>query len=281
MQFLNPSMNVIRVLVTLTVAGIAGIAWILGRWFEWRQVFRPDRPLDMDPGQLGVPYEDVTFVAEDSVQLHGWWIPASEEAGTLIYLHGAAGNMGTRVEELKALRRLGLNLFAFDYRGYGKSRGFPTEPGTYRDARAAFEVVRARYGDMDAPPVVAYGHSLGGAVAIQLARDKPVRGVIVEGTFSSITDIAVLRHPNLPVRRFGAIRYDSCSRVPGLTLPKLIAHSRDDETVPFALARKLFDAAAEPKQFIELRGAHSDSTQLHTPAYWRQVQAFVDRALAP
>ncbi len=273
-------MNTFGAIFVLCLVVAAVVIAVIARFFEWRQVFRPDRALDANPGQLGITYEDVTFITEDAVRLHGWWIPAAAEAGTVIYLHGAAGNIGTRVELLHDLQRLGLNLFAFDYRGYGESRGFPSEDGTYRDARAAFEVVRARYDDVDAPPVIVYGHSLGGAVAAQLARDKPVRGLIVEGSFTSITDIAELRHPRLPVRKFGTIRYDACLRVSELTLPKLFAHSRDDETIPYENGRTLFEAAAEPKQFVELRGAHSDLGWVQTTGYWEQLQAFVDRVLS-
>ena len=269
----------------MTGLGIGGLAiailavWIGIRVFEWRQIFQPARRVVRTPDEVGLVYEEIRFVAEDSTFLRGWWVPAPAAVGTLMYLHGSGGNMGDRVEVLRDLHRLGLNLFTFDYRGYGDSRGIPTERGVYRDARAAFEVVRSKHHDAEDPPVVAYGRSLGGAVAIQLAQDKPLRGLVVEGSFLSIVAMAEHRHPGLPVRRFGSMRFDSGAKVGRLSVPKLIAHSRDDEVIPFDQSRRLYDACAEPRQFVELRGPHDDVGWVGNPGYWDGFGRFIASAL--
>ena len=149
--------------VVLTVAGI----WAYLRYFEWRNLYHPGHGITSTPAELGLEYEDITFVSEDGLQLNGWWIPHAQARGTIIHCHGNAGNMSDRVWLVGDLHRLGVNVFIFDYRGYGNSRGLPTEQGTYADARAAYEVVRAKYDDVDTPPVIVHGQSLGGAVAVQ------------------------------------------------------------------------------------------------------------------
>lgn len=265
-----------RWIAVLTAA--AGL-WAYLRYFEWRNLYLPDRRMVATPKAAGLDYEEVTFVAEDGRLLHGWWIPHPNARGTVIHCQGNAGNRGGRLWVAADLHRLRVNVFLFDYRGYGESRGWPTEQGTYRDARAAYEVVRARYADSDNPPVIVHGQSLGGAVAIQLACDKPVRGLIAESTFSSTVDIGEALYPMLPVRWFCHYRYDSAAKVGRLTMPKLFAHSRTDDLIPFELGQRLFAAAAEPKQFCEMTGGHNDTGWESNGEYWRRVEEFVDRTL--
>lgn len=255
--------------------------WLYLRFFEWRNLYHPVRALAATPDIMGLAFEDVDFVAEDARRLHGWWIPCEAARGTILYCHGNAGNIGDRVAPCADLHRLGLNVFIFDYRGYGQSRGLPTEKGTYRDARAAYEVIRARYGDAEDPPVIVYGGSLGGAVAIQLALDKKVRGLIVENTFTSVIEVGEQIYPWLPVRWFSQFRYDSLAKMPRLRMPKLIAHSRQDELIPIELGQKLFQAAVEPKIFIALQGIHEEATWNENPEYWRTLEAFVTSVLGP
>jgi fermentation-respiration switch protein FrsA (DUF1100 family) len=255
--------------------------WLAIRWFEWRSVYAPSRTLDSTPRDVGLDFEDVEFVAEDNVRLHGWWIPHAEARGTILYCHGNGLNIANRVDLCRDLHRLRVNVFIFDYRGYGRSKGWPTEQGTYRDARAAYEVVRARYDDVDDPPVIVYGASLGGAIAAQLALDKPVRGVVFEGSFTSVVDVGKRLYPWLPVSRIARFRYEAVRRVPHITAPKLFANSRDDQLIPFELGKALFDAASEPKEFFTLNGYHGEAGWYQTPAYWPILAAFVDRVLSP
>jgi len=257
--------------IGIWVALLAGV-WAFIRWLEWRKTYRPGRELWCTPSAEGLPYEEVEFVAEDACRLHGWWIPAGERCPAVLICHGNAGNIADRIWMARDFHSLGVNVFLFDYRGYGRSRGIPTERGLYRDGRAAYEVVRSRYGDAEDPPVFVYGRSLGGAVAVQLALDRPVRGLILEGTFTSARDMAAVIYPGLPVGAVISQRFDNADKIRRLRgIPKIIAHSRDDEIVPYELGRRLFELAAEPKVFCELRGSHNDSGWESTPAYWAEV----------
>ncbi len=266
------------------------MAWILAllavlyasvRYFEWSNFYVPRREWLANPGLFGLEYEDVTFISEDGRVLSGWWVPHPAARGALIYCHGNACNIGDLADVIATLRRLRLHLFVFDYRGYGKSRGIPTEQGTYRDARAAYEVVRARYEDAESPPVLAYGHSLGGPVALQLALDKPVRGVITEGAFSSSLDIGRLLYPGLPLRHLLHFKYDAAEKAAAVRVPKLFAHSPDDRIIPYELGQKLYHAAAEPKTFVLLKGDHSDNDWTRNPEAWSALEAFVEGVLGP
>lgn len=265
--------------ILVRVALVAAAAWLFVRWFEWRSVYVPSRAMAGDPSAVGLAFEDVQFMTEDARLLHGWWIPHEQARGTILYCHGNAGNISGRVSLCHDLHRLGVNVFIFDYRGYGRSKGWPTEQGTYRDARAAYEVVRARYGDAEDPPVIVYGASLGGAIACQLALDKPVRALVVESSFPSAVDVGEVLYPWLPVRAISRFRYDAARRAAQVRAPKLFASSRNDTLIPFELGRRLYDEAAPPKEFVELRGPHEEAAWETTPEYGRALARFVDRHL--
>ena len=257
------------------------VLWGYARYFEWRHFFAPRREIAMTPADAGMEYEEARFVAEDGCLLNGWWLPCPGARGSLIYCHGNASNLGDLPGVLAELRRLRVNIFAFDYRGYGKSKGIPTEKGVYRDARAAYEVVRARHGDAENPPVIVYGHSLGGAIATQLALDKPVRGLIVEGAFSSAIDIGQQYYPHIPLKWALSYRFDSASKAGSIRAPKLFAHSPHDDIVPDAIGRKLFEAAAPPKTWVDLPGGHNESEWSSSEKTWQCLEAFVEDALGP
>jgi len=261
------------------VIAILAAIWIFLRYFEWRSIYFPSTKIELTPDTLGLDYEDIYFISEDGNMLHGWWIPHPHARGTIIHCHGNAGNIGDRLWVAADMSRLDVNVFLFDYRGYGKSKGLPTEKGTYADARAAYEVVREKYSDMNEPPVIVYGQSLGGAVAIQLALEKPVRGLIIESTFSSTIDMGHELYPYLPVKLLGNFRYDSLSKVGHLSMPKLFAHSRTDDLVPYKFGEKLFNAAADPKKFITLTGGHNEAGWSLSPEYWKAIDEFVSSVL--
>ena len=263
---------IIPVLLGILVVLFAYVGFLL---FERSRVFKPTLAVDADPTSEGLAFEETHFVAEDGALLHGWWIEAEGARATVLYFHGSAGNIADRIETAKALHRLGLHIFLFDYRGYGRSKGFASEQGTYRDARAAYEVVRAKYADTNEPPVVLYGRSLGAAVAMHLAGERHTLGIVIEAAFTSIPDLGSELYPALPVRRFGRIKYESLSRIRRLHMPKLIAHSRDDIFISPEHGQRLYEAAPEPKRFAELRGAHGDPGWIHTPGYWEILDTFI------
>ena len=246
----------LSILILLAVAVVAG--WIALRRFERAQLYHPAADVAATPAQYALRYQDVQFSAADGTPLAGWWIPANVPHGTVVLCRGNAGNVGTTAYIAPEFFKRGFNLLIWDYRGYGASGGRPSEKGLYQDARAAFDAAKAMSGTL---PVIAYGVSLGGPVAIQLAQDRPVAGLIVQSSFVSAADMARRMYPALPLDRLLSVSYDSAPKVAALAgLPKLFGHSPTDETVPFQSGRLLHGAAASPKIFTLLAGRHNDSS---------------------
>jgi hypothetical protein len=241
---------------------------------EKRFVFFPTSQIVETPGQAGLAYEDVSFITEDRRRLHGWFVPGTNRA-TWLWFHGNGGNVSHRVEELALMHhRLGVNLFIFDYRGYGNSDGRPTEWGTYRDARAALGYLQGRPG-VAPGEVIYFGHSLGAAVAVELAAAYPPLGLILVSPFASVSDMARLTFPLLPVTWLVRNTYDSSARIPNVRCPLLVIHGDRDDTVPLSQAKKLFDRANPPKHFRLLPGAgHNDTFTTGGSAYWDALAEF-------
>lgn len=229
----------------------------LTRLLERRFIFFPTREVPAAPTQLRLPYEDVYFTTEDGLRLHGWYLPGSRDI-TWLWFHGNAGNIGHRAPELALVHhRLGPNLFIFDYRGYGRSEGQPSERGTYRDARAALQYLRGRAG-LVPEKIIYFGSSLGAAVAVELATVRSPLALILVAPFASISDMAQLIFPLLPVHWLTRGSYNSLSRIPRVRCPLLVLHGAEDDTVPLSQGRKLFEAANPPKQFQVIPGAGHD-----------------------
>jgi len=222
-------------------------------------VFYPEigREVIATPNQISLPYEDIHLKTSDGIDLHGWYIPAPQPRGTVLFLHGNAGNISHRLDSVRMFHRLDYSTLIFDYRGYGNSGGAPTEQGTYRDAEAAWRyLIEQRH--IPSCRIVLFGESLGGAVAAWMAaRQKPAALVIVSG-FTSVPDMGQQIYPYLPVRWLARIRYDTRENLRAVEVPVLIAHSHEDEIIPFEHGRALFAAANPPKQFLELAGGHND-----------------------
>ena len=244
--------------------------------FADRLVYFPTRTHDFGtPAALGLAYEDVALTASDGVRLHAWYVPAPAARQTLLFLHGNAGNISHRLDKLAVFNDLGSNVLLLDYRGYGTSEGTPDEAGTYRDADAAYDWLRAR----GVPPqqIVAYGESLGGPIATDLASRRPLGGLILESSPSSILEVARYHYPYLPVATFLSVRYDALAKIPDVHVPLLILHSPDDEVVPFSMAEQLYAAAHEPKQLIRLRGGHNDNFMVAADTYRAALNDFLQR----
>ncbi len=263
----------IAIPIGLVAAGAA--LWGYARWFEWHSLYHPRAERLRTPRDAGLDYEDIAFVAEDAVLLHGWWIPAPGATRTVLYCHGNGDNVGDLVDDAAVLHGRGWNVFLWDYRGYGRSRGRASEKGTYRDACAAYEVVRVRHDGVENPPVAVIGRSLGGAVAVRLAQLKPVRALVLESTFTSVPDLSRVFYPRLPTRWI-KYRYPSIDRIGDVRAPLLVAHSPDDEVIPFAQGRALFEAARGPKRFVQLAGPHEDVGWLRTPAYLDAIADLIE-----
>ena len=266
-------MRVILNYVLLAAAVYAGLCLALFL-FQARLVFLPSRTLAASPARIGLDYEDVWLQTADGIRVHGWYIPHPQARGTLLFFHGNAGNIGVRLESIGIFHRLGLNTLIIDYRGYGKSEGTPGEKGSYSDAEAAWRhLVDARR----IPPqkVVIFGRSMGGGVASWLAARVAPAGLILESTFTSVPDMAAKVYPFFPVRLLARIRLDAKASLAGVHAPVLVIHSADDEIVPIAHGRSLFDAAPEPKRFLELRGGHNDAFLVSREIYLAGLSGFM------
>ena len=264
------------------------IAWILGAaaaaaaavLTERRLIYKPVRHVLQNPGHLDLDYEDVTFAAADGTLLNGWWLPRSGARGTILHCHGNKGSLGDRVWIARDLSSLPCNVFMFDYRGYGLSRGIPSAAGTRLDVLAAWEEVRRRHGGVDNPPIALFGSSLGGATAAQLAAERTVRCLILEGTFTSTLDMGRRFYPWLLPRLTCHNRYDTLAKVRSFHMPLLVAHSPEDAVIPFDMGRSLFAAAPSTrKEFVELRGPHGEYTWRTSPGYRESFAAFIAKHL--
>ena len=249
---------------------------MLLRWFEHWQVYHPRRELCVEAAELGFPFEDVRFEASDGIKLHAWFFPASAQRArskfVFLVCHGNGGNVSHRVQLYQTLLATGTSVFAFDYRGYGRSQGRCSEAGTYLDAQAAYRWLQRR--GFAPETILLFGESLGGAVASDLATRERVGGLVLQSTFTSIPDIGAELFPWLPVRRLGSIRYDTLSRLPQIKVPLLIMHSRADRLVGFHHAEKNFAAANEPKLLWELEGDHNDSL-FDAPRLLKGIERFL------
>jgi uncharacterized protein len=249
------------------------LLWLFLRWYEWRSVFIPYREMEGSPAGLRLPFEDVTLVTADNVKLNGWYVPRSGAKLTVLFCHGNAGNIGHRLEKLFILHDLGVNVFLFDYRGYGRSEGRPSEQGTYNDALAAYDWLR-REKSLAPEQIVVQGESLGCAVAVELACRRPVGGVVLESAFASVPEMARAVYPWLPLHWLCRIRYASISKMGLVKAPLLSLHSREDDIVPFSQGHRLFAAAAGPKKLVELRGNHNDGFAVSEKVYRAALDEF-------
>jgi fermentation-respiration switch protein FrsA (DUF1100 family) len=237
----------------------------------------PGRTLVSPPSELGLSIERAQFRAKDDIRLVGWVVRSPDSSAPwLLICHGNAGNISDagRPEHYAGLVAAGLNLLAFDYRGYGESEGVPTEAGLYRDAEAAYRFLRETLG---VPPdrVYLFGHSLGSTVAVDLASRVPAAGLILDGALTSVVERGQELYPYVPVRWIAASRYSSIEKIGRVTLPKLFLHAEADDVVPIAHGRRLFEAAPPPKRFVTLAGGHGDAFQVDSAAYYGAVARFV------
>ncbi|MDR3229956.1 MAG: alpha/beta hydrolase [Synergistaceae bacterium] len=234
-----------------------------------RVVFRPTKTLSLTPAGADMPYEDVTLTTPDDVRLHGWYVPADNARATLLFFHGNAGNLSHRVESIEIFHDLGLSVFIIDYRGYGQSGGEPSIPGVTLDALTAWRWLTEEKG-VPAEKIIVFGRSMGGAAAMELMRQAQPGALILESTFSSLPEM-------FPIPLLAPVAclvigdvWNSAEAAATLTVPTLCIHSPNDEVVPFRLGKRLCDAVASEKTFVEIHGGHNegflDSIDIYRPA---------------
>jgi uncharacterized protein len=250
-------------------------------WYAQTKIlYHPSSRVDATPGKSGQPFDDITLPLGGD-RLTGWWVPSQAvQPRTLLYLHGNAGNVAANRDHVLRLRNAGLNVLIIDYRGYGHSTGGPPrEKLLYEDAERAWKyLVEER--KIQPAHIVIYGHSLGGAVAIELASRHPEAGALItEDTFTSIADMARgSAYAYLPLRVIVTERFDSISKIRSVHLPKLIIHGDADAMMPTAMARRLYEAAPDPKQLAIIPGGgHDNSAEVNPAAYFAAFNAFLAR----
>ncbi|SCX97582.1 alpha/beta hydrolase [Nitrosospira sp. Nsp13] len=231
------------------------------------------------PSDRGLAYESVEIATSDGESLHGWFIPVPAATGTVLFFHGNAGNISHRMDYLLMFHRLGYNTLIFDYRGYGQSSGSPSESGTYLDAQAAWRYLTETK-EIPSTHVVLFGESLGGAVAAWLAaREKPAL-LVLASVFTSIPDMAAKIYPFLPVRLLSRFEYSTIDYLQTVTCPVFVAHSPQDDIVPFTHGEALYQIAPEPKQFLRLQGGHNNGFIFMQEDWVEALRKFIDTNLS-
>ncbi len=251
---------------------------LLAYALQTRLVYFPAREVDDTPAQNGMPFEDVTLVTADGVRLGAWFVPADNAQFTVLISHGNGGNICNCIDTLRIFHKLGANVFIYDYRGYGRSEGSPSEEGTYRDAETAWKWLVETRG-VKPSEIILFGRSLGGALASHLAEmndgsSRPA-GLILESTFTTLPDMAAVAYSWLPGRALCKYKYDTLSRMGRIHCPVLVVHSTEDEMVPYDMGRKLYAAAGEPKQFLRILGSHNGGFRRSQAEYEKGLREFL------
>ena len=240
----------------------------------------PGRALTASPGDIGLDFEDVSLTTPDNEVLHGWYVPATDSVGTVLFFHGNAGNISHRLDSIDIFNELKLDVLIFDYRGYGQSSGKASEQGTYIDAHTAWDyLVDER--DIAPEKIVIFGRSLGGAVASWLAARTTPGVVILESCFTSVPDMAERLYPFLPARKLSRLQYPVIEHVKLISSPLLVVHSQQDEIIPFDMGQAVFAAAPEPKEMLMISGDHNGGFLLNRHQYQSVISTFLDRHLLP
>lgn len=274
--------SLLRLVLSAGVALLLGYAalCLLVYWRQATLVYFPEPSIRVDPSDVGLTFRDLELTTADGERLHAWAIPPVDPgAPWVLFSHGNGGNMSHRLERALILHRIGVGVLFYDYRGYGRSTGIPSEEGLGRDAEAAWGWLA---GEEKVPPgrIVLMGESLGGGVTTSLAARHRPAGMILESTFTSAADLGAELYPWLPVRLLSRHRYPSRDRLADMDFPKLFMHSPQDDVIPYHHGRDLFEAAPEPKEFADLAGGHNASTAAQGPTYVTTVSDFLRRATA-
>lgn len=268
---------VLSLLLILGTGGYGSICYLIYKHQD-RMIYFPSNVIEQDPGQAGLAYEEFEVEVEPGVKLSGWIVENDLEAPWVLHFHGNAGNISHRVDHLAFLSELGFNGVVFDYRGYGQSSGQPSEEGLVADGLAVVKYLQEKRA-VDPRFLVYWGESLGGGVAAAVALKKPPRALVLQSTFTSVTDMAAETYPFLPVRWLARTKLPTVDRIPTFLFPKMIVHSQADFTIPYRHGQKLYQAALEPKKFFQTTGDHNTSVLEQGDEFKAAFQAFVQSAV--
>jgi len=258
----------------------AGLILVVGliRLLENRFIYFPPRYPEgfASPESYGLHVEEIWLTSQDGVRLNAWYLPNSTSSKVLLWFHGNAENIGYGLGHLKYYSRLGISVLAVDYRGYGKSEGSPNEAAVYRDADAAYDYL---VGERHIQPkdIIILGHSLGGAVAVDLASRRECGGLIVESSFTRGREMA-RRMFLIPLLEYvPKSRFDSLAKITRVRTPILVVHGTHDPVIPFSMGKRLFEVAPEPKWFIPIEGAgHDDIVDVGAERYLERLKTFIE-----
>ncbi|MCF8030121.1 MAG: alpha/beta hydrolase [Desulfohalobiaceae bacterium] len=242
----------------LVLAAFVCIVFLLGYWGQKLVIFYPQQEMEATPAKHGVPFSETRMGTADGESLYAWFVPGEKDKPVILFCHGNASTVSdpSYLRFLQLVHDIGLSALIFDYRGFGRSSGSPSEEGTYRDAEAVWEHLRAER-DFSARDIVIWGKSLGGGPAAYLATRHPdCRTLVLESTFTSVPEVAQRLIPFLPASRIIHHEYPVARYVRQIGCPVLVMHSPQDETIPYSLGREIYALAPEPKRFLELRGGH-------------------------
>jgi len=239
------------------VVAIYGTVVVSMTVFQRQFLYKPNTAKPLLSETYLTDFTEVSFPATDGVQIYGWYTPAPEGAPTLLFFHGNAGHMGHRVHKLAEWQALGYGVLLVSYRGFGGAAGDPTEQGLYADASGALNWLQNQGRSVD--QIIFYGESLGTGVAVELATRQPqVRAIVLEMPYTSVAQRAQEIYPLLPAYWLVRDRFDTLSKISGISAPLIILHGHQDEIMPFTHAQRLFEAASAPKTLIQFpEGTHS------------------------
>lgn len=242
-------------------------------------IFRPT-PASRDwlpPGS--VQAQDVDLTSRDGTAIHAWWCPLPDAEEVVFYCHGNAGNLSYRRGAVAEWHQhFGQSVLIFDYPGFGKSAGSPTEDGCYAAAEAAFDWLTETQG-VPAERIIIYGKSLGGGVAVELATRRPHRALVLAKTFTSLPDMAQKLYPWLPARWLTRAQFNNLEKIGRCPRPVFITHGDRDWLIPFAMGERLHEAATAAKQFLPLPGVNHDASL--PPEFYANLKQFLATVESP
>jgi fermentation-respiration switch protein FrsA (DUF1100 family) len=262
-------------LPVIVVASVYLVVCVAAFLMQRQLIYHPYRQILMTPAAIGLEYDEFVLQSPDGVEFVVWHIPSESSLVNVVYFHGNAENTSNSTGTYKLLHELGVNVYAFEYRGYANCTGTPSEDGITTDLKTFSEYLTKSL-PTDAK-TVALGRSLGGAVAAKFATLYPVDGIILESTFNRMADVGRKAFPYLPISFLLRERYDSEEILRSLDKPVLVIHSPDDEVIPFELGRKLFTAAIGEKSFVEIKGSHNSGLDISEETLRTAYRGFFDK----
>lgn len=250
-----------RLSFILSLALVFSFFFIAVLWFEKSALFFPSKILQGTPKSLQIDYEEVMITPSDKKELHGWYVPAEKPKAFVVVFHGNAGNISHRLHLVRFFHSLNCHLLLFDYRGYGRSQGFPSEKGLYQDGQSVLDWVQKRRSNTQIP-LILYGESLGGAVAIELARNHPPEGLILQGVFTSAREMARFHYPWVPGFIPLSYRFDNLSKIGSVRSKLLLLHGTADTITPLSMGEALYGRFPGPHKTM-LKVPHADHNDFY------------------